>query len=127
LSAAGLRADVRLAQDAVTRTTGVDPRPWFRCPFGTGHDDPTLRRRLDALGYRNVHWDVELEDWEAWRTGPAIATDAVEGCRHHGDGAVVLLHTWPGGTAEGLAPMIDGLRNQLGAEFVTVDALEGST
>jgi peptidoglycan/xylan/chitin deacetylase (PgdA/CDA1 family) len=36
---------------------------------------------------------------------------------------VVLLHTWPGGTAEALAPTIDGLR-ALGATFVTIDALE---
>ena len=30
-------------------------------------------------------------------------------CRAHGDGAVVLLHTWPGGTGEGIGPMIAGL------------------
>ena len=78
---------------------------------------------LERLGYRNVHWHVELEDWEPWRTGEAIAADAIEGVRAHGDGAVVLLHTWPGGTGEGIGPMIDGLRAQA-ATFVTVDELE---
>ena len=43
--------------------------------------------------------------------------------RAHGDGAVVLLHTWPGGTGEGIAPMIDGLR-EIGATFVSIDELE---
>ena len=35
-----------------------------------------------------------------------IAHDAIEGVRAHGDGAVVLLHTWPGGTGERIGPMI---------------------
>jgi peptidoglycan/xylan/chitin deacetylase (PgdA/CDA1 family) len=78
---------------------------------------------IERLGYRNVGWHVALEDWEPWRTGEAIATDAVAGVRTHGDGTVVLLHTWPGGSAEGLPRMIDGMR-ELGATFVTIDALE---
>ena len=123
LSDDGLVSDLTDGQDAVLRSTGVDPRPWFRCPFGAGADDPRVLAALERLGYRNVHWHVELEDWEPWRTGEAIAADAIEGVRAHGDGAVVLLHTWPGGTGEGIGPMIDGLRAQ-GATFVTVDELE---
>ena len=74
------------------------------------------------LGYRDVNWHVELDDWEPWRTGEAIAADAVEGAGTHGDGAVVLLHTWPGGTGDAVGPLVDGLA-QMGATFVTVDAL----
>jgi peptidoglycan/xylan/chitin deacetylase (PgdA/CDA1 family) len=43
--------------------------------------------------------------------------------RAHGDGAVVLLHTWPGGTGEGLPALLEGL-DELGASFVTIDELE---
>jgi peptidoglycan/xylan/chitin deacetylase (PgdA/CDA1 family) len=120
---AGFPADIADGAEAIEAATGRDPRPWFRCPFGAGSDDPRVRAQLDALGYRNVHWHVELEDWEPWRTGEAIATDAIDGAVGHGDGAVVLLHTWPGGTGEAIAPMIEGLRTA-GATFVTVDALE---
>ncbi len=123
LSDDGLASDLTDGREAVLRSTGVDPRPWFRCPFGAGADDPRVLGALEHLGYRNVHWHVELEDWEPWRTGEAIAADAIEGVREHGDGAVVLMHTWPGGTGEGIGPMIDGLRT-LGATFVTVDDLE---
>lgn len=123
LSDAGLESDVSAGFDAVLEATGRDPRPWFRCPFGAGSDDARVLGTLDRLGYRNVHWHVALEDWEAWRTGDAIAADAVAGVRTHGDGAVVLLHTWPGGTGEGLGAAIEGLRG-LGASFVTVDELE---
>ena len=123
LSDDGLASDLTDGREAVLRSTGVDPWPWFRCPFGAGADDPRVLGALERLGYRNVHWHVELEDWEPWRTGEAIAADAIEGVREHGDGAVVLMHTWPGGTGEGIGPMIDGLRT-LGATFVTVDDLE---
>jgi peptidoglycan/xylan/chitin deacetylase (PgdA/CDA1 family) len=119
----GLRSDVLEAHTVIERTTGKDPRPWFRCPFGAGADDPNVLGTLTELGYRNVHWHVELEDWEAWRTGAAIAEDAVAGVRAHGDGSVVLLHTWPGGTGEGLGRLIAGLR-ETGATFVPIDELE---
>lgn len=123
LSAAGLAADVADGAEAIVMTTGVDPRPWFRLPFGAGHDDDRLLTAIANLGYRNVHWHVELEDWEPWRTGDAITADAIDGVVAHGDGAVVLLHTWPGGTADAVRPIVAGLR-QAGASFVTVDELE---
>jgi peptidoglycan/xylan/chitin deacetylase (PgdA/CDA1 family) len=119
----GLRADLADAADAVTEATGQDPRPWFRCPFGDGHDDPRVLGILDELGYRNVHWHVEAEDWEPWRTGPAIAEDVVAGVRAPGDGAVVLLHTWPGGTGDAIEPCVAALRGD-GARLVGVDELE---
>ena len=119
----GLRSDVLDAQSVIERTTGVDPRPWFRCPFGAGSDDQRVLGVLGELGYRNVHWHVELEDWEPWRTGDAIAGDAIAGVVDHGDGAVVLLHTWPGGTADGLGSIVAGLR-EAGATLVKIDELE---
>src|SRR5207245_2530366 len=38
----GFDTDVRDAQTAIEDILGVDPRPWFRCPFGTGADDPRV-------------------------------------------------------------------------------------
>ena len=123
LSDAGIREDVSDGQKWIEEITGVDPRPWFRCPFGAGEDDPRILGTLRDMGYRSVGWHVALEDWEPWREGPALAADAAAGVEAHGDGAVVLLHSWPGGTGDGLARIIQGLRSR-GAEFVTVDRLE---
>jgi peptidoglycan-N-acetylglucosamine deacetylase len=123
LSDDGMRSDLEDGHEVVARLTGHDPRPWFRCPFGAGADDPRVLGVLDARGYRNVHWHVELEDWEPWRTGELLVADAIAGVTAHGDGAVVLMHSWPGGTGESVAPMIEQLR-AIGAEFVTVDELE---
>ncbi|TMK35675.1 MAG: polysaccharide deacetylase family protein [Actinobacteria bacterium] len=118
----GLQEDVDAARDAIARATGRDPRPWFRCPFGAGADDPRVLAAIAAAGYRHVGWHVEVEDWEPARTPQAIAADAIAGIRRHGDGAVLLLHTWPGGTVEALPLILDDLQGA--TRFVTVDALE---
>jgi peptidoglycan/xylan/chitin deacetylase (PgdA/CDA1 family) len=119
----GLRTDVGEAAEAIHSATGADPRPWFRCPFGDGHDDPRVLGILADLGYRNVHWHVELEDWEPWRDGQAISRDAIQKVRTHGDGSVVLLHTWPGGTGDAVPVIVDGLR-EAGFAFVRLDELQ---
>ncbi|HEY7399344.1 MAG TPA: polysaccharide deacetylase family protein [Actinomycetota bacterium] len=118
----GLRTDVREAAEAIYDIIGTDPKPWFRCPFGDGHGDERVQGPLAELGYRDVHWDVALEDWEPWRDAAAISRDAIEGVRAHGDGAVVLLHTWPDGTHGAVPPIVDGLRAD-GFRFVRLDEL----
>ncbi len=122
LSDEGIRADIADGQAAIEAATGADPRPWFRCPFGEGHEDERVQAAIGALGYRDVHWHVELDDWEPWRTGEAIAADAITGAQAHGDGTVVLLHTWPGGTGDAVAPLLDGLAER-GFAFATVDQI----
>ncbi len=60
----------------------------------------------------------------AW---PVVAqrspTRAVEGVTARGDGAIVLLHTWPDPVAPALAEIVERLRER-GARFVRVDELD---
>lgn len=118
----GFATDVRDAEAVLKETCGVDPRPWFRCPFGTGMDDPTLLAQLAELGYRNVGWDVDGYDWDV---GDAAELEerVVRETLARGDGAVIVLHGWPRRTAEALPAILSSLRDA-GAQFVTVDALE---
>ncbi|MBI2237517.1 MAG: polysaccharide deacetylase family protein [Actinobacteria bacterium] len=121
LSDEGLRADVREGEEEIREITGTDPRPWFRCPFGDGRDDLRVLSALEELGYRNVHWDVEAEDWEEWQTGAGVRDRVVDGVRARGGAdTVVVLHTWPGPTTEALPLILDGLE---GARFVALDEL----
>ena len=78
------------------RPPAVVPLPVRR---GRGRPPGARRDRAPRLPQRRTGTST-LEDWEPWRTGEAISADAIDGVRAHGDGAVVLLHTWPGGTAE---------------------------
>ena len=119
----GIRTDVRDAETVIRDVTGVDPRPWFRCPFFAGSDDPRVLGILAELGYRDIDVDVNLEDWEPTRTGEAMARDVLRLTPEAGDQAVILFHGWPPGTLDALPAIIDGLRDR-GATFVGVDELE---
>jgi len=111
-----LREDIRRAEGTILEITGVDPKPWFRCPFGSGMNDPRVLAAIEELGYRHVGWEVDPFDWEEGRTADELVERVVPG-----DG-IVLLHAWPAVTAEGLGRVIAGLRER-GAELVTVDEL----
>jgi peptidoglycan/xylan/chitin deacetylase (PgdA/CDA1 family) len=108
-----LRRDVRKAEETIAAVTGVDPKPWFRCPFKSGMEDPRVLGLLDELGYRHVGWDVDPEDWHEDRTAAELELLAFD-CD-----AIVLLHAWPDATAEALPGLLERLD---GAELVTVDA-----
>jgi peptidoglycan/xylan/chitin deacetylase (PgdA/CDA1 family) len=115
------RADVLDAQQRILEATGVDPRPLFRCPFGSGMDDPRVLALLGELGYRHVGWDVDPRDWEEGREPTELVTRVLEGAREREE-AVVLLHGWPGVTGEAL-PRLLGELAAAGAEFATVEEL----
>jgi len=125
LSDAGFVTDVKAAARVIERVCGTDARPWFRCPFGAGGDDPRTHELLGSIGFRHVGWHVGVGDWKISMSGPALARDTVAGVLAHGDGAVVLLHTWPRSTSRALPAIIDGL-SAAGASFVGVDQLGGA-
>jgi peptidoglycan-N-acetylglucosamine deacetylase len=122
LSDEGLRTDINAAREAIREITGVDTRPWFRCPFGDGADDPRVLRALRDLGYRDVSWDVDAADWDAERSPSTVEGDLLDGVSAGGEEVVVLLHTWPATTLEVLPGIVGKLRAQ-GAEFVALDGL----
>jgi peptidoglycan/xylan/chitin deacetylase (PgdA/CDA1 family) len=123
LTDVGIATDVRAAERVIRDVVGVDPRPWFRCPFSAGSDDARVLGILERLGYRDIGQDVVLEDWEPARAGPVLMADALRDVPAAGDPAVVLFHAWPTGTLEALPGLIDGLR-AIGGRFVRIDELE---
>jgi peptidoglycan/xylan/chitin deacetylase (PgdA/CDA1 family) len=118
----GFVEDVREAERVIVEACGTNPRPFFRCPFGTGGDHVRTTNLLGDLGYRHVGWDLDVEDWEPRHSGDDLARAVISGVEKHGDGAVVLLHSWPRSTGEGLRAVIHGLR-QRGYELVDVAEL----
>jgi peptidoglycan-N-acetylglucosamine deacetylase len=123
LTTAGFEEDVREAERAIREATGVDPRPWLRFPFGAGADAADVVDRLPALGYRHIGWDVEVYEWDPGRTVREVVLGAIDGVHARGDGAIVLLHTWPDPVAPALAGIVGNLRDE-GARFVRVDELD---
>ena len=113
VSPPGIATDIRAAERAISAATGVDPRPWFRCPFGAGttirgvlarHRAPRLSRDPLGRGRRRLaaRADAVRGDGRARSSRTTVA---------RGDGAVVLLHPWTTATGLGLAALIAGLRD----------------
>jgi len=122
LTDAGIRESVTRAEEVIRAVTGSDPRPWFRCPYGAGEDDPRVVGLLAELGYANVSWDFETDDWADGRDADELIGTIVDGCGACGDGARVLLHSWPDVTVTALPRIITRLRDA-GAELVRLDDL----
>jgi peptidoglycan/xylan/chitin deacetylase (PgdA/CDA1 family) len=118
----GLVSDVLAAAAAIRHAAGVNPQPWFRCPFGAGAADRRVLGTLTRLGYREVGWHVDAKDWAA-RGPKALVDRVVRQTLEHGDGAVVLMHGWPRVTPDAVGTIIERLRAE-DAAFVTVDQLE---
>ena len=121
LSPDGIRASVQDAEEAIRATTGVDPRPWFRSP----HDDVTgeepITILLEELGYRQVGWTVNPTDWDPSRSPADVTRDVTEACATEGDGAIVLLHSWPDSTADALPRILEIMQGEF--DLVGVDEL----
>jgi len=114
-----LRRDVRKAEETIREIVGVDPKPWFRCPFGAGMEEERVLGALAEVGYRPVGWDVDPEDWNEAHDAEDVARFVLDGVRARKEDTIVLLHGWPAATAEALPRILDGLADEL----VTVDAL----
>ena len=120
---AAIRQDIKMAEDVILSIIKVDPAPWFRSPFGAGADDLRLQEALAATGYRQVLWNASGDDWDHRKTVQQVEDDMVNTAVAHGDGAILLCHTWPSYTHEGLAGAVRRLR-EAGATFVTIDQLD---
>jgi peptidoglycan-N-acetylglucosamine deacetylase len=123
LSPEGFRTDVRAAESVIRRRLNVDPRPFFRLPFGSGAPHARQHELLASMGYRHIHWHFEVKEWRSRATVREIRDGVIDGALAHGDGAVVLLHPWPPVIAKALPAIIDGLRER-GATFVDLRDLE---
>lgn len=123
LSPAGFRTDVHAAESIIRRRLGIDPRPFFRLPFGSGAAHDRQHRLLAGMGYRHVHWDFEVKEWRRRASVREVEDGIVEGALRQGDGAVVLLHAWPSVVPRALPGIIDRLRAH-GAAFVDLRELE---
>jgi len=122
LSDEGLATDITGAEQVIKSVTGADPRPWFRCPWGECGNDPRVLQSLTDLGYRHIGWHVEADEWEIARTPQEIENAVVDGALAAGDGAIILLHTWPASVPPALPAIIRRL-GDAGVQFATLDDL----
>ena len=118
----GVRHDIDRAEACIRDLAGVDPRPWFRCPFGDGASDPRVLGGLAQAGYRHVGWHVDTQDWREGLTVEALERCIRDGVRSAGDGTIVLLHCWPDVTPRAVERVVAAASAD-GVSYVGIDEL----
>lgn len=121
-------AQVTGAQATIWATTGQDPRPLFRFPFGdwTAHD----LQIVNSLGYVAIGWTVDTLGWQGTSGGRSVDSVVRRVLDAAAPGEIVLMHVGSHPTdhstldADALGQVISGLR-AAGYSFVTLDALTG--
>ena len=112
LSADGFAEDVREAERVIVEATGDRSAAMAALPVRRRRRRaPSSSARLrrtgvppHRLGRRGLR--VGSRDERPTRS----RARASRACRRHGDGAIVLLHTWPDPVAPALAEIVEGLR-----------------
>ena len=127
-NAKAMRHDVMRAHQEIEDVLDVDARPWYRLPYGAGWSSRRIRRRLHAVGYQHVGWNVDVRDFEAAGEDEVLATldhrlVALE--REGTASAIVLLHSWPLVTAQAMPRLCEELRRRCDA-MMTVDQIPGN-
>ena len=118
----GIRHDGTRAQGAIRDHAGVDPRPWFRLPFGDGASNDRVLAGISAAGYRHVGWHLDTQDWLETLTSEELERSIRDGVRDAGDGAVVLLHGWPAATPRAVERVLAAASTD-GVRYVRIDEL----
>jgi peptidoglycan/xylan/chitin deacetylase (PgdA/CDA1 family) len=116
LTPAAFEADVERAKAVIHEATGVIPE-WYRFPYG----------QMAHWGTWNIPkvagWNVDSEDYKPSNAGTGDVR-AMVGLRTLEDEAnIILMHTWPQGTATDLLDIIRDLKDR-GAEFGTLEGGE---
>ncbi len=126
LTDAQLISQLDRTRSAILATTGKDPIPFFRFPFGDS--DAGSRALVAAHGYQAVGWTVDSLGWKGTSGGLTVAKviDRVVGAARPGE--IVLMHLGANPDddttldADALGQIITRLR-ALGYSFATLDSL----
>jgi peptidoglycan/xylan/chitin deacetylase (PgdA/CDA1 family) len=114
LSDEAIRAEVGSAEETIRTTTGEDPQPYFRFPYGarTTHDI----QLLNSLCYVPFRWTVDTLGWKGTSGGQSVQSVVSRVVAAAQPGAIVLMHVGSnpddGSTldADALPQVIDRLR-----------------
>ncbi|MEV7527553.1 polysaccharide deacetylase family protein [Agrococcus sediminis] len=90
LSSAAVRSQLVSADTAIRATAGVDPRPWFRFPFGAR--DARTQSIMTCLDYGSVRWTVDTLGWQGTSGGQSSTTVLNRVLANLQPGEIVLMH-----------------------------------
>ena len=124
LSSSAVAAEIRRGERAIRATTGQDPRPLFRFPYGD-RDARTIAI-VNRLGYVSIRWSVDTWGWMGVgrQSRAGVVRRVVDGLE---PGAIVLMHLGVARDgslldARALPAVIDSVRGR-GYAFTTLESV----
>lgn len=104
-------AEVSRAESVIEATTGRDPRPLFRFPYGTS--DARVLADLHGLGYGGIRWTVDTLGWKGRSSGQSADTVLQRVLSGLQPGEIVLMHV--GAASDGSTLDADALPSIISA------------
>lgn len=118
---ATMRSELRTARTKIISTTGLDPQPLWRPPYGEYNG--TVLQVAEEEGYPwTLMWDIDTLDWQQ----PPAATIVSRVLNNVRPGSIVLMHMGGDNTAAAVDQMLPQLE-QRGYQMVTVGEVLGLT
>jgi peptidoglycan/xylan/chitin deacetylase (PgdA/CDA1 family) len=114
---AAIAEDIRRAEASILALTGQSTKPFLRPPSGSR--DRRVVDVIEAEGYYDIFWTVDVLDWIDTTPPAEVYRRAVNGASN---GAIIVLHLTSPATPQVMGAMIDGLRAR-GFELVTLSEL----
>jgi peptidoglycan/xylan/chitin deacetylase (PgdA/CDA1 family) len=128
LSNAQVVHQLRGARQAIRAEAGVDPKPWFRFPYGAVN--PRVLRLVNTSGWAAIGATIDTAGWLGTSGGQSVHTVLHRVKDYTQRGMIVLMHVGSnpddGSTldADALPQVIHYLRGR-GYDFTTIDAILG--
>jgi peptidoglycan/xylan/chitin deacetylase (PgdA/CDA1 family) len=119
-----MQAELTRTEALILNLTGRSSKPFFRPPYGDGYNNQTVLKTVGQAGYTQViHWSVDTNDWRPEQTVAGVTAAILNGAKQVTEGwgkdPIVLMHSIPGKTLEGMAAAVPVLRER-GYQFLTV-------
>jgi peptidoglycan/xylan/chitin deacetylase (PgdA/CDA1 family) len=109
--------DIRKAEEAIKKATGISPQPFFRFPYGSSN--AAALKALGESGYPfSIHWSLDTIDWQ--QPSVEVIISRIEAGASNGD--IILMHIGGINTPEAVDKVIPILK-AMGYELVTVGEL----
>ncbi len=110
-------AELTRTEDILQKTTGTNPKPWFRPPFGAR--DARVLGVLSSQGYHSIYWTFDSGDWRPELPAATVRDRVI---KQSTPGAIIVMHGDSPQTAQMLDAEIAGLRAR-GLEPVSLSQL----
>lgn len=117
-----LKQELTKVEAKYQELTGKEMVRFFRPPAGNFNRESL--KMLQEMGYKTFFWSIAYKDWERGKSqGASYAYENIMKNLHNG--AIILMHTVSNDNVEGLAQIIDGIRNA-GYTIENLDGIKSS-